>query len=1333
MIDMKKLMFTFSLLLFSSILFSQTVVNRDWIRNFSEKDSITNIPSAIDADGNIYVTGYSYIGGTNYNYTTIKYNQQGDTLWIRHYNGTGNSADMATAIALDNSGNVYVTGRSMGLTTNFDYATVKYNSAGVQLWVSRFNGTGNGYDEATAIAVDNIGNVFVTGYSTGTGTLEDYTTIKYNSSGIQQWVKTYNGSGNGFDKATTLTINSNNRIIVTGFSTNTTGTLDIVTLRYNSGNGNSQWTKIYNGSFNGDDIATSIINDGINVIICGSTQMAAINSDYLLLKLNTTNGNQVFSVNYDGYGANDLANSITIDNTGKLYVTGICKNNTLVEYHTIEYSNTGVQQWVHKYPLNLTSSKIINKVAIDAWDMIYICGETKGTSSRDFALIQLNGNGGQQWVETYNGTANGQDAINDMVVDNLGHVFVTGQTYNGNAKFDFTTIKYSQTPVLFPPDFNNEQSGNLTYFENKGQLINTNNQLIPDIRFYSANTYPTACLSNTKLSYIFSKYSKDSIIPDTLHRIELEFLKSNPNTKAYPFEMGDSHMNYYLAHCPQGVTDVKGFKRVLVPNIYPNIDLHYYSNSKGLKYYFVVKPGGNPKDIYLKYNGAAGIEITSGGDMIVRSDIGQITHERSNAYQINFSQNIIPLNWNADWVQVNSNTVRFNIGNYNTMFPLIIQVDLGHLSAQSNVANGNLDWSTYCPGEGIDLSYDVCNDDDGNTFMVGVTSTWKFPIDYIITQYNANDDAFVIKFSKYTHQDWGSYFGGSNNEMAFGTAYNKTNDCIYITGTTTSGNLPCPLINPNDGTYYQNTGYPPTQNIYRTDAYIARFNALTGARVWSSYFAGIGNEEGRALAVDEFGNVYLTGHTATVTGGYNNCNALTDGKFPLCDPQGGAFHKSANAGNQDIFLAKFDNTNHLLNSTFFGSYLDDKVYDIGVSSNSEDVYIVGSTKSILNSTSNNDCSTHTSNYFPLCDGGGNHFFANNGVNLDGLPDNTNAFISRFSPSGILKWSTIYPRLKEFQSVVTKTGDKKIIAIGVTNDFEPGVQTCEACNTGLSICNSTMQTSNNGFHDLYIAAFNENNLIWSTFYGSATNEYSNYLNAAWGWDNKFIVADVDNNQNLFIMGVTEKDNTNQFNTINHQSFYNQSLNDGDPAWGSTDLFIAGFNIDNQLFWSSLYGSGYPGSTLVNDLVFDFGMGLSIDKSDAIYIAGYTNAYESAIQNFTGLLIPASYPTNTPPSEDSFHMYPTNMPGPNSFICRLNIHDFSYSVEKLDSDNDSPVKLYPNPAIHVLQVNTELKFDSYYIYNSLGQVISKKTIPKNQSENFTIDISNLPSGIYSLTFG
>jgi streptogramin lyase len=96
---------------------------------------------------------------------------------VKTYNGPAKKADSAKAIAVDSSGNVYVTGTSSGATD--DYATIKYNTNGKQLWVKRYNGPADSFDGAYAIAVDSSGNVYVTGWSYGLDGTSDMATIKY--------------------------------------------------------------------------------------------------------------------------------------------------------------------------------------------------------------------------------------------------------------------------------------------------------------------------------------------------------------------------------------------------------------------------------------------------------------------------------------------------------------------------------------------------------------------------------------------------------------------------------------------------------------------------------------------------------------------------------------------------------------------------------------------------------------------------------------------------------------------------------------------------------------------------------------------------------------------------------------------------------------------------------------------------------------------------------------------------------------------------------------------------------------------------------------------------
>jgi len=114
----------------------------------------------------------------------------GTPLWTNVFNGAANNNDLAYSLAVDGSGNVYVTGYSTVSGVNYDYATIKYSSAGVPVWTNLFNGAGNTADYALSLAVDGSGNVYVTGYSYGSGGNSDYATIKYSGPPAFRFVTT---------------------------------------------------------------------------------------------------------------------------------------------------------------------------------------------------------------------------------------------------------------------------------------------------------------------------------------------------------------------------------------------------------------------------------------------------------------------------------------------------------------------------------------------------------------------------------------------------------------------------------------------------------------------------------------------------------------------------------------------------------------------------------------------------------------------------------------------------------------------------------------------------------------------------------------------------------------------------------------------------------------------------------------------------------------------------------------------------------------------------------------------------------------------------------------
>jgi len=427
---------------------SHSQVYEEWVQRYNGPGNSFDYAYKIDIDnfGNIYVAGHSAGIGSSYDYTIIKYNSSGVQQWFQRYNGPGNSQDDAQDLKVDASGNIYVTGNSVGIGTNYDYATIKYNSLGIQQWVQRYNGPINGTDVATSIAIDNSGNVYVTGRSDGIGNVYDYATIKYNSLGIQQWVQRYNGPGNFSDQANSIGVDNSGNVYVTGWSVGNGTSIDYATIKYNTG-GVQQWIQRFNGTGNGEDFGNKLILDNSgNVYVTGRSVGASTGIDYATVKYNSS-GIQQWVQTYNGPGnVFDEASSITIDGSGNVYVSGNSVGNTGGrDYAIIKYNNSGLSQWVQRYNGIGNGEDFARDLIVDNLGNVYVTGSSEGNGSNyDYATIKYNSSGALQWLQRYNGAGNGSDYSNSIGIDNFNNVYITGYSVGNGSDYDFTTIKYSQ-------------------------------------------------------------------------------------------------------------------------------------------------------------------------------------------------------------------------------------------------------------------------------------------------------------------------------------------------------------------------------------------------------------------------------------------------------------------------------------------------------------------------------------------------------------------------------------------------------------------------------------------------------------------------------------------------------------------------------------------------------------------------------------------------------------------------------------------------------------------------------------------------------------------------
>ena len=400
---------------------------------------------AVDSSGNVYVTGRSSGLDTGSDFATIKYDADGVEQWVRRYDGPRHSLDEAVAIAVDESGNVYVTGKSAGSGTKYDFVTIKYDTNGFDQWVRRYNGLGNDCDEARAIALDSSGNVFVTGSSQVSDFNNDYTTIKYDNDGVQQWVRRYNGPGNDYDEAFAIAVDDAGNIYVTGFSAGSSTYLDYATIKYNT-NGVEQWVRHYNGPGNRNDIASAITLDNFgNVYVTGRSIGSVASYDYATIKYDT-DGVEQWVRRYNGPGNYyDFAEAIVLDNFGNVYITGHSRGSDIsYDYATIKYNTDGIEQWVRRYNGSGNDWDEAHAIAVDGFGNVYVTGHSTGSSTyTDYTTIRYNTDGVERWVRRYNGSGNNTDIASAITLDSFGNVYVTGRSKgSGTTGTGYLTIKY---------------------------------------------------------------------------------------------------------------------------------------------------------------------------------------------------------------------------------------------------------------------------------------------------------------------------------------------------------------------------------------------------------------------------------------------------------------------------------------------------------------------------------------------------------------------------------------------------------------------------------------------------------------------------------------------------------------------------------------------------------------------------------------------------------------------------------------------------------------------------------------------------------------------------
>jgi hypothetical protein len=398
--------------------------------------------------------------------------------------------------------------------------------------------------------------------------------------------------------------------------------------------------------------------------------------------------------------------------------------------------------------------------------------------------------------------------------------------------------------------------------------------------------------------------------------------------------------NYFLGNDPtKWRRSVPHYSRVRYAGIYSGIDLIYHEGNGELEFDFVVQPGASPQSIRIGVSGTERMQIEEEGHLLLETGDTQFRIQKPRIYQDKDGKRT-EIAGGLERDPRDPNVVTFRVGRYDQSLPLVIDPQLVYstylggsgtesskaigLDAAGNICVGGttaslnfpirnayqpvqgggsfdafvtkfnadgsaLIYSTYLGGNGaFDDIYGMWVDPDGNTYLVGSTTSSNFPtVNPIQATYAGNTDGWVAKLSPDGSQLlYSTYLGGSQADPLFDVVVDGGGNA-YIAGRTVSTNYPTkdPIQPVHAGGY--------------DDAVVLKINASGSALVWSTYLGGDGSDEARGIAINAAGEVYVTGDTRSA--GFPTVNALQ----PVKSGDADAFVTKISADGQSILYSTF--------------------------------------------------------------------------------------------------------------------------------------------------------------------------------------------------------------------------------------------------------------------------------------------------------------------------------------------------------------------------------------------------------------------------------------------
>jgi hypothetical protein len=543
---------------------AQVLVNRLSVDTAGHPNLTYRHLALAKGNGNsVYVVGNTYTSGEQENFLVVKYTS-GAVSWTQEFNSLTYAHDFGID-ATAHGDDLYVAGiksDSLGADAAIQLISLKQSDGGLN-WNTTFYAPSGETAVPTQVLADGD-YVYVAGTMETSPGEYGLVVLKYSTAGILKWSAVYDSTGLK-DGAAGIKLRGSS-VIVTGASGSSTSSWDMVTLTIDSNGTITKTTRSSNGNGSFSQAVDMAQDASNNTYVLGAASSGGINLDYKLIKYDSA-FNEVW-VRTWGDSLPDEPRAMEMDAQGNYVITGYTTQaNGTRAMATLKYAPNGNLLWSNIVPggCAVCSAEGVDIHTVQTLSMdtnVYVTGKMFNGTDYDYLTVSYSPSGELRWLKTYDSGIGTNDEAQDIVMDDIGTLYISGTSTNPTDT-SYLTVRYYQADIYQLTDLDSANAA-FAFFENRGQLFTTDSTKADSVFYYTTAGNIQCFVGDKRLSYVFGSTDTSGQV-DTLYRVDFTVGGAGTNTRAKIFEdrQAAHHLNYFLGQLERPITRVRGYNRLV--------------------------------------------------------------------------------------------------------------------------------------------------------------------------------------------------------------------------------------------------------------------------------------------------------------------------------------------------------------------------------------------------------------------------------------------------------------------------------------------------------------------------------------------------------------------------------------------------------------------------------------------------------------------------------------------------------------------------------------------------------------------------------------------------